>query len=261
MESKKRLGELLVEGGIVSRENLESALRLQVGGNRRLGYLLIKMGLITEEQLHAVLTKQLDLPIAEIEKSFSSEVINVLPRYLCQRYNVFPLSFGEHNTLNLAMVDPSDSEALADIEKYTNKVVRASLASQSEIRTAISTNLTWSFKDFINYSTSGRLTAALATAALVLVSIVGYQVYTDRQLAQYGKVSQKDNATLYENHDLIVGFTKAGKVTLLGHGTHSEGYYSITFDNISSLKTFVEKKRNDLSQKQYDWVQWVASRR
>ena len=38
-------------------ENLEKALRLQVGGNRRLGYLLIKMGFISEEQLHSVLSQ------------------------------------------------------------------------------------------------------------------------------------------------------------------------------------------------------------
>jgi hypothetical protein len=260
MESKKRLGELLVEEDIISKENLESALRLQVGENRRLGYLLIKMGLITETQLHSVLTKQLDLPITDIEKTYSIEVKNTLPRYFCNMYNVFPLSFGEYNTLNLAMVDPSDSEALADIEYYTNKVVRAFLASQSDIKVAINKNLPWSVDDFLNDSTSGRLTAFLAVVAFVLATTVGYQVKVDRQLAKYGKVSHKEHTTLYENHDLIVGFTKNDKVTLLGHGAHSDGYYSIAFDDITALESFVEKKRENLSRKQYEWVQWVAKK-
>jgi hypothetical protein len=45
--------------------------------------------------------------------------------------------------------------------------------------------------------------------------------------------------------------------TLLGRGSHATGYYSINFDSPQSLAEFVEHKKNDLSEKQYAWVQWT----
>ena len=91
MADKKRLGDLLVDSKLLTKTDLDKALRLQVGGNRRLGYLLIKMGFISEEQLHSVLSKQMDLPIVKVKKEFSSEVGTILPRYLCRKYSVIPL--------------------------------------------------------------------------------------------------------------------------------------------------------------------------
>ena len=69
MAIKKRLGDLLIEANLLTMEDLNKALRLQVGGNRRLGYLLIKSGFISEEQLHTVLSQQLDLPIVTVENA------------------------------------------------------------------------------------------------------------------------------------------------------------------------------------------------
>jgi hypothetical protein len=259
MANKQRLGDLLIDSKLITTTDLDKALRLQVGGNRRLGYLLIKMGFISEEQLHSVLSRQMDLPIANIAEEFNPEAKKILPKYLCLEYSVIPLSLGENNTLTMAMVDPSDGEAVSDIEKYTGKIIRPVLASKSEISTSIRSLIPWSLKDVFNSRTSTKLTAGVAAIALLLIIITGTQFYQDRQQEQYGKVTSTPQSTTYENLELIVGFDDQNKIALLGHGAYSSGYYSVTFNDTQTLQKFIDSKRDDFSAKQLEWLSWAMT--
>ena len=254
---KKRLGDLLLDAKLITEQNLNEALRLQVGGNRRLGYLLIKMGFISEEHLHTVLSQQMDLPIVKIKEEFTPAVRKVLPRYLCHKYSVIPLSMGENNTLKMAMVDPSDDEAVSDIEKYTGKIVRPFLASKSDISTHIRLNIPWTIKDAFNAHTSTRLATGIATVALCLIVVTAIQFYKDRQYEQFGKVITNAKMIIYENLDLQIGFDDQNKVSLLGHGAYSSGNYSVTFNDTESLKRFLEAKKEDFSTRQLEWISWA----
>jgi len=259
MADKKRLGDLLIDSKLITKNDLDKALRLQVGGNRRLGYLLIKMGFISEKQLHSVLSQQLDLPIVNVEKEFNPEVQKILPRYLCRKYSVIPLVTGENNTLTVAMVDPSDSEAVSDIEKYTGKIIRPVLASKSDISSSISSCVPWSLRDVFNSQTSTKLTAGVAAIALLLIIVTATQFYQDRKQEQYGKVTSKPDLTAYENLELILGFDDQKKVSLLGHGAYSSGYYSVTFNDLQSLEKFLNSKKDDFSARQLEWLSWAMT--
>lgn len=259
MAAKQRLGDLLLESNLISKDDLENALRLQVGGNRRLGYLLIKMGLISEEQLHTVLSRQLDLPIVNIEEEFTDEVKRILPRYLCLKYSTLPLKTGENNTLKAAMVDPSDDEAVSDIENYTGKVIRPVLASKSAISAGIRSNIPWSLRDIFNTQTSTKITAAVSAIALVLVVVIATQFYQDRQQEKYGKVTITPESVTYENLELILGFDQKSNISLLGRGAHSSGYYSVTFNDSNTLVSFIESKRDGFSSKQLKWLEWAMA--
>lgn len=257
MPNRKRLGDMLIEANLLTKDDLEKALRLQVGGNRRLGYLLIKMGLIDEDQLHTVLSQQMDLPIVKVQEHFDSSVKKILPRYLCRKYSVIPLEEGENNTLMMAMVDPSDSEALSDIEKYTGKILRPVLASKSDISSSIRSNIPWTLRDVFNSQTSTKLTAGIAAVALVLILVTATQFYKDRLQQQYGKISSTPQSTTYENLELILGFDDQDNVSLLGHGAYSSGYYSVTFKDTESLQKFIDSKKDDFSAKQLEWLAWA----
>ena len=259
MADKKRLGDLLVDSKLISKTDLDEALRLQVGGNRRLGYLLIKMGFVTEEQLHSVLSQQLDLPIVNVENEFKPEVQKILPRYLCRKYSVIPLMIGENNTLMVAMVDPSDVEAVSDVEKYTGKIIRPVLASKSDISRNINPCVSWSLKDVFNSQTSTKLTAGVASIALLLIIVTATQFYQDRKQEQYGRVMSKPALTAYENLELILGFDEQEKVSLLGHGAYSSGYYSVTFNDMQSLEKFLDSKKDDFSARQLEWLSWAMT--
>ncbi len=259
MAVKKRLGDLLVESKLLTEHDLNKALRLQVGGTRRLGYLLIKMGFISEDQLHAVLSRQMDLPIVSVREEFSPAVKKVLPKYLCNKYSVIPLAPGENNTLKVAMVDPSDDEAVRDIEQYTGKLVRPVLASKTDISSCIRSLIPWTMRDIFNSQVSTRLTAGIATFALVLILIIATQFYRERQYEQFGKVTSTAGLTVYENLELILGFDGQDKVSLLGHGAYSSGYYSVTFEDSRSLKRFVDSRKDDFSSRQLEWLSWAMT--
>ena len=259
MAGRKRLGDMLVEANLLTQDDLEKALRLQVGGNRRLGYLLIKMGFISEEQLHSVLSEQMDLPIVKVQDQFHSSAKKILPRYLCRKYSVIPLEEGENNTVTMAMVDPSDNEALSDIEKYTGMIIRPVLASKSDISSGIRSNIPWTLKDIFNSQTSTKLTAGIAAIALILIILTATQYYQDRMLNQYGKITSTPQSTTYENLELILGFDEQNMVSLLGHGAYSSGYYSVTFNDSESLQKFLDSKEDDFSAKQLEWLAWAMT--
>ncbi|MDX9835288.1 MAG: hypothetical protein RBT36_08770 [Desulfobulbus sp.] len=121
MTSKPRLGELLIDTGLITADDLQRALRMQVGGNRRLGRILVKMGAITSDQLLDTLAAQFDLPIIDIEQEIQPTVRGLLPRYLCRKYDALPLDLEGDSVVRVAMANPSDTEALNNIEHYTNK--------------------------------------------------------------------------------------------------------------------------------------------
>jgi hypothetical protein len=259
MTDKKRLGELILDAGLITEADLNKALRLQVGGTHRLGYILIKMGFISEEQLQSVLSQQLGLPIIDVDREFDPAIRKILPKYLCRKFSVIPLRSGDNNTLTVAMVDPSDSEAVSDIEQYTGRIIQPVLASKSAISAGIRSRIPWSLRDLFNSRTSSRWTAATAALALLLIIFTAAQFYQDRQAARYGKVSHAANSTTYENLELTLAFDSQNKVSLIGRGAYSSGYYSVTFNDTHALRSFLDAKKDDFSAQQLEWLAWAMT--
>lgn len=260
MSDKKRLGELLLESGLVTQEDVDRGLKMQVGGTRRLGRILVNMGVITSDQLTEVLSQQLQLPVIDPDQAYNEVVRGVLPRYLCKKFEVLPLSFEGGNILNLAMTDPSDNEAIASVEKYTGKAVQPCLAHLTDIHRATHRHVRLTLSDFFNpqsYTPYAKLASTLALVMILIVTGFTYRFYME---SKYGTVTRTAEAVIYKNLDLMVGIDRSGKATLLGRGAHADGYYSITFDSTASLARFIDNKKNDLSSAQYEWTRWAISK-
>jgi hypothetical protein len=257
---KKRLGELLIQSGLITEEHCNLALKMQVGGNRRIGRILVKMGAITSDQLLETLASQFDLPIVDIEQEYTPAAQGLLPRYLCSKYEVFPLGLEQAAILRLAMADPSDSDAITDIENYTGKVIQPCLARQNDIHQAIKRHVRLSLRDIFNPQSYTRYAKIASSVALVLILIVASFTYRTHMENKYGRVTRTVDAVIYKNHDLMVGIDQSGKATLLGRGAYATGYYSITFDSTAALGKFVDNKKEDLSSNQYEWAKWVVSK-
>jgi type IV pilus assembly protein PilB len=103
---KMLLGEILLERGLITKPQLDQALRVQVGGMRRLGSILVRMKLLTGDDLTKALSARLKLPIVKIEDEYRDNAKTVLPRYLCRKYSVLPLSLEGGNVVRHAMADP-----------------------------------------------------------------------------------------------------------------------------------------------------------
>lgn len=257
MKAKVQLGELLVTKKLVSQEQVNEALRLQVSGNRRLGYLLIKMGIITEEQLLNVLAEQLEIHKIDVDKEFMQEVERLLPRYLCRRYSVLPLRAEKNNVISLAMADPLDDEAINNIENYTGMVVRPSLVGHKDIAKAINRYIPFSLKEFFYLLTFNRAIKFTTTVAVILLLTSSLFLANYIYQEKYGTISITQDSTVYKNHDLMLGVERSGKISLLGRAARADGYYSVTFDKMETLKDFIEQKKNNFSDKQAGWLQWV----
>ncbi len=259
MSTKQRLGELLIEKGLVTQKDVDAALKLQVSGNRRLGTILVKMGCVNDEKLLDVLSSQQGIPRIDIEKEFDEDVKNILPKYLCQKYSLIPIGVEtEKNVLKVAMVDPLDDEAVNDIERYTGKAVWGVPATESEVERSIASKIPFSTRDIFNPQTYNTFTKIASIAALMLAVITISFVYNYFEREKYGVISQLQDETIYRNHDLIVSFEKQGKISLLGHGAYADGYYAVLFNDKDSFLRFMDKKKDKFSEKQIKWLTWVS---
>jgi len=260
MAAKLLLGELLIQQNLVNQETINDALRVQIGGNRRLGSILVRMGALSEDRLAEILAAQLGVEITDIQKNFSPNVRNKLPRYLCRKYDAIPLRLKNNNILEMAMSDPSDQQAISDLEQYTGNVVEARLARHSDIAAGTARLIPYSLHDFFSPQASTRITRIAVGLCLVLVVVTGGFSYRYIENARYGTVSTTPESTIYKNHDLMLAFEQKGGINLLGRGAYAQGYYSVSFPDTDALQAFIHKKKQDFSEKQQEWLTWAMGK-
>jgi type IV pilus assembly protein PilB len=140
--ARVRLGELLVDAQIITREQLEDVLSLQKRDGRRIGTLLVEAGLVSETQVTQILSQQLSVPwVSLYHIEFSRQLLNLVSQELAERYCLVPIFVrrvrGLGQTLYVAMDDPSDERAHVDVSQFSGLPVRAMIAPPSDIRAAL----------------------------------------------------------------------------------------------------------------------------
>jgi type IV pilus assembly protein PilB len=138
----KRIGELLVDGGILSQSQLEQALFAQRKDGRKLGQLLVELGLVTEVQVTQTLSRQLSVPwVSLYHVDFSRSLLNLVPREIAERSCLIPIFVRrvrkQGETLYVAMEDPSNDAAIQDVTRAAALPVKPMIACPSDIRAAI----------------------------------------------------------------------------------------------------------------------------
>jgi type IV pilus assembly protein PilB len=138
--AKKRLGELLVDAGLVRNEQLIVALQQQAVFGGQLGKTLVRMGAISEDALVRFLAAQLALHVADLAADIDASVIALVPKDMCERLAVFPIAAkrdGKVDLLALAMADPTNLEAVDAVAFKTGRRVVPLIASETAIESAI----------------------------------------------------------------------------------------------------------------------------
>jgi type IV pilus assembly protein PilB len=131
-------GEVLVEDGLVSADDLDRALAEHRRAGKSLGRILIEMGLLTEAGLVAALAKQVGLTYVDLaDVTIDPSAVAVLPLQVAKRYCVIPVRFDEQQRLVVAMSDPSNVLALDDIRSTTGRDVTAVVSTRGDILDAI----------------------------------------------------------------------------------------------------------------------------
>lgn len=135
--ARKKLGELLLARKLVTKSQLDEALRLQRRSGRRLGHILIEQGHVTEDQLVDLMSERLDIPRVSIGSMvIDPDVIQRVPVEAARRYTLIPI-FAIGNTLTLAMADPLNIIAIDELKYHTGSDIKRAIATESEIKEAI----------------------------------------------------------------------------------------------------------------------------
>ncbi|MGC7890639.1 GspE/PulE family protein [Vibrio anguillarum] len=126
---RKRLGDLLVEEGIITENQVEQALAAQKRSGRKLGDTLIELGFLSEQQMLSFLSQQLSLPLIDLSRAnVDIDAVQLLPEVHARRLRA--LIIGKNgDTLRIAMSDPADLFAqeslLTQLPQYSFEFVIA----------------------------------------------------------------------------------------------------------------------------------------
>ncbi|HZX48469.1 MAG TPA: GspE/PulE family protein [Nitrospirota bacterium] len=133
----KKLGELLLENGLLTEEQCQNALDVQKKTGKRLGQAVIDLGYVKEEDLLQILSKQMSIPHIWLRKGMvDPKVVNVIPGDKARLYKIMPM-FRIKDVLIVATSDPQAIFVFDEIEKTTGLVVKPVLTRSSDIEKAI----------------------------------------------------------------------------------------------------------------------------
>jgi MSHA biogenesis protein MshE len=133
VHKKVRLGDLLVESGEITDQQLRIALQEQKKGGRKLGAILIDLGYISEDRLLLVLAEQLRQPLIDLNHfEYDAEIVCRLPETLARRYRAILLKDGPEEAL-VGMADPTDLFAYDQIVRALGKPVKQAVVREAQM--------------------------------------------------------------------------------------------------------------------------------
>jgi type IV pilus assembly protein PilB len=135
MTNKKRLGQRLLEKGLITGEELSEALLEQSLTGEKLGRVLVKLKMISESTLNEL------LGIKEMNpgEAIDQQLLRIIPEELIRRYKVFPVK-KDKNRLYIAMADTLNVMAIDDLRLVTGLDIEPLVASEKEINALIEKN-------------------------------------------------------------------------------------------------------------------------
>jgi type IV pilus assembly protein PilB len=136
--SKKRLGEILVDMGLVTEEQIEVCLARQKETRKRLGELLLEDKIISELDLTKALATKFGIEYIDLTRiQLDVSAAGLLSERLCRRYGAIPVRFLDDNTLQVAMVDPANVLVADDLRIMTGYTIVPAIASEEDVFGAI----------------------------------------------------------------------------------------------------------------------------
>jgi len=140
-----RLGDILVESKIITRDQLKQALEIQASSRERLGAVLLANGWVNEEQITFARSVQMDVSYVNLNEADPDPfAVALIPYEIAQHYHVLPLSLHEsgdahEGRLRVAMTNPWDIEAIDLVQRQIRMRIEPILASRPALLAALQT--------------------------------------------------------------------------------------------------------------------------
>ena len=138
ISKRKRLGELLLDAGLINEKQLEDSLRIQSQSGAKLGSILIQENYVTEAQIMEVLEFQLGIPYIDLNNvKIPTDIQRIIPYNLIRRHNVIPIKI-ERDMLYVVMEDPLNFIAIEDLRMATSYEIVPMIAPAETINSTVS---------------------------------------------------------------------------------------------------------------------------
>jgi MSHA biogenesis protein MshE len=132
-KQKIKIGELLVNGGALTQEQLDSAVQLQQQTGQRLGKIIIELGFLKSEQFTSHLSQQLQIPFVNLRRyNFDVGVIQRLRESYARRYRAIVLA-DQNGVLLVGRADPMDIFASDELERILGQPIKTALVEEDEL--------------------------------------------------------------------------------------------------------------------------------
>lgn len=138
--NKIRLGDCLVQKGMITEEQLSEALVKQKENGAKLGETIVELGYVSENDMIDVLVEQLGIEYVDVRKiKVDENAARLLKEDFMRKNSLIPIAFDEllPNVIRVAMADPMDIIAIDDISIITNMQVDPVLSTKGQINMAI----------------------------------------------------------------------------------------------------------------------------
>ena len=190
MEKRKLLGEMLIDEGLITAEQLTRAIEQQKQSGLRLGQVLLRSGLVTEEGIIATLGDQAGIPYVNLDNYIiDPKVVSLIPESLARASLIIPL-FKIGTTLTIAMADPLNVKAIDEARRKAGCEVDMAVATEDQIRRGIDSyyGISSSIEDIVKEALEGDLKvtvegagaqAGLEAPIIRLVNLIIFQAVRD----------------------------------------------------------------------------------
>lgn len=132
-----KLGEILLYSGKIDSQQLRIALQEQASSSKKIGEILVEKGWVTAEDIVEVLEYQLGFPRVDLSKyEVNENVVNILPETIVRRHKIIPIN-KQDDKLIIAMADPLNFYAVDDVKLYTKMDLEPVIATESDIEALI----------------------------------------------------------------------------------------------------------------------------
>ena len=136
VQKRIRIGDLLIERELLTKQQLDTALAEQRNSGHKLGRTLIDLGYVSEKDILNVLSSQMKIPYVDLEQfKFNPDLVKRLPETYARRYRAIVLSGGSRkdDELLVGMADPTDIYAYDAISKQLQSNIQLAVVRESEL--------------------------------------------------------------------------------------------------------------------------------
>ncbi len=203
-----KLGEILLQQGLLTEEQLKQAIANQKQTRGRIGEILVKMGVVTEEDIIVALATQLLLPYSSKKNDLLKPQANqgldkIIPKDFAEKNNVLPLSIS-NNFLTIAVNDPLDLMLIDNVKRIAKCEVNIVLATKNDLTRSLQ-----EFYGIVKASGSAMLgevvqntyTSDSSTASIIAE---GETTSTEAQLSLDKLIAKAEEAPVIKLVDLII---------------------------------------------------------